>query len=265
MFPKKRPTPYPKKTFLALVEEKLPLLAIAAASAAMTMKAQKAAGAVVPMGMYPLSVRLSNAIVSYARYLAKTFWPAHLALIYPHPENSLKAWQVFGALAVLLAITLLVLEKRRHRYLLVGWLWFLGTLVPMIGLVQVGRQAMADRYAYLPLLGTLMMVCWAVGDWAAKALSGTAVTAVSCAVLFALVVAAHRQIGYWADNVTLGRTVEVTRPNSGASGLGERSRRPARGGQRTFSASVSGPSHRSRQQPERRPIRAATRRSDRSH
>ena len=91
---KEAPTPYPKKTFLALVEEKLPLLAIAAASAAMTMKAQKAAGAVVPMGMYPLSVRLSNAIVSYARYLAKTFWPAHLALIYPHPENSLKAWQV---------------------------------------------------------------------------------------------------------------------------------------------------------------------------
>ena len=96
----------------------------------------------------------------------KAFWPVNLAPMYPHPGNSLQAWQVYGALLILLAITMLVFEQRRRRYLLVGWLWFLGTLVPMIGLVQVGRQAMADRYAYLPLLGIFIMVCWGVADWA---------------------------------------------------------------------------------------------------
>jgi hypothetical protein len=86
----------------------------------------------------------------------------------PHPGDSLRAWQVYGALLILLTITLLVVERRRRPYLLVGWLWFLGTLVPMIGLVQVGRQAMADRYAYLPLIGIFIMVCWGVAEWAAQ-------------------------------------------------------------------------------------------------
>jgi len=149
----------------ALGLEKLPLLAIAAASAAITMKAQRTANAVLSLGAVPLSIRLSNAIVAYVRYLGKAFWPVNLAPMYPHPGSSLPAWQVYGALLLLLAITLWVVEQRRRRYPLVGWLWFLGTLVPMIGLVQVGRQAMADRYAYLPLLGIFIMVCWGIADW----------------------------------------------------------------------------------------------------
>jgi hypothetical protein len=206
---------FPARSFRALVEEKLPLFAIAAASAAMTMKAQRAAGAVVPLGMYPLSVRLSNAVVSYVRYLAKTAWPAHLAPMYPHPGGSLRAWQVYGALVVLLVVSMWVAERRPRRYLLVGWLWFVGTLIPMIGLVQVGRQAMADRYAYLPLLGVFIMVCWAVADWSAENhLPAAVLPAVSVAVLLALTITARRQIGYWADNVTLWtHTVQVTGPN----------------------------------------------------
>ena len=107
----------PTKSFRALVEEKIPLFAIAAASAAITLKAQKAAGAMVPLRMAPLSVRLSNAIVSYARYLAKTVWPAHLAPMYPHPGASLRAWQVYGALLALLVVSMWVVEQRRRRYL----------------------------------------------------------------------------------------------------------------------------------------------------
>ncbi len=207
--------PFPAKSFLVLVEEKLPLFAIAAASAAITMRAQRAAGAVVPLGMYPLSVRLSNAIVSYVRYLGKAVWPAHLAPMYPHPGGSLRPWQIYCSLLVLLVVSAWVVERRKRRYLLVGWLWFLGTLIPMIGLVQVGRQAMADRYAYLPLLGVFIMVCWAVADWVEENhLPAAALPVVSAVVLLALTVTARRQIGYWADNVTLWtHTVQVTGPN----------------------------------------------------
>lgn len=195
--------------------EKLPLFALAAASAAITMRAQRSSGAVLSLDVSPLSVRLSNALISYVRYLMKAFWPVKLAPMYPYPAEGPRAWQVYGALLVLLAITVLVVKHRRRRYLLVGWLWFLGTLVPMIGLVQVGRQAMADRYAYLPLLGIFIMLCWGVSDWAEeKRLPAALLPVVSIVVLLALSVTARRQIGYWADNVTLWtHTVQVTPPN----------------------------------------------------
>jgi len=198
-----------------LLLEKLPLFAIAAASAVMTMKAQRASGAVLSFDSTPLSVRLSNGLVSYVKYLMNAFWPTGLAPMYPHPGDSLRAWQVYGALLILLTITLLVVERRRRPYLLVGWLWFLGTLVPMIGLVQVGRQAMADRYAYLPLLGIFIMVCWGVAEWAAeKRLPSALLPAVSVVVVLALSNVARRQIGYWADNVILWtHTIQVTPPN----------------------------------------------------
>jgi tetratricopeptide (TPR) repeat protein len=206
---------FPQKSFRALVEEKLPLFGIAAASAVMTMKAQSAGGAVLSLASSPLSIRLSNAIVSYVKYIEKALWPVHLAPMYPHPGGSLRAWQVYGGLLILLAITMLVAERRAQRYLLVGWLWFLGTMVPMIGLVQVGRQAMADRYAYLPLLGIFIMICWAVSDYTQdKHLPRASLPGLSCVVILVLTMMAHRQIGYWADNVTLWtRTIEVTAPN----------------------------------------------------
>jgi hypothetical protein len=206
----------PQQSFSWLAAEKLPLLALCAASAFITMKAQQAAGAMhTAKNTFPLSIRLGNAIVCYARYLGKAFWPSHLALIYPHPGTSLKTWEVLAALVLLLAITALVLRERRRRYLLVGWFWFLGTMVPMIGLVQVGEQAMADRYAYLPFIGLFIMVCWGLEDWAEQRKVPIAVLAgASVVVLMALSVVAYRQLNYWGDNVVLWtHIIEVTPPN----------------------------------------------------
>ena len=155
----------PPRNLSWLVLEKLPLFALSAASAFMTMKAQRAGADKV---WYPLSIRLGNAIVSYAKYLRDAVWPSRLAVFYPHPGNSLRGWQVGAALLLLLVITALVIELG-HRYLTVGWLWFLGTMVPMIGLEGVGyqgMQGMADRYAYLPFIGLFIMICWGVSEWA---------------------------------------------------------------------------------------------------
>jgi tetratricopeptide (TPR) repeat protein len=209
-------SPLAPRTLSWLIGEKLPLLALCGASAFITMRAQQAAGAMHTVkNSFPFSIRLGNAIVCYARYLGKAFWPSHLALIYPHPGTSLEIWEVFAALVLLLAITALVLRERRRRYLLVGWFWFLGTLVPMIGLVQVGEQAMADRYAYLPFIGLFIMVCWGVADWAGQRKVPAAVLAgASAVVLAALSVVAYRQLSYWSDNVVLWtHIIEVTPPN----------------------------------------------------
>jgi len=182
-----------------LVLEKIPLLALSLGSAIMTMKAQGAAGA---LRYYPLSIRLENAIVSYVRYIGKAFWPSRLAVFYAHPE--LAAWQVSAALLLLLAITAFVIQQRRQRYLAVGWFWYLGTLVPMIGIVQVGEQAMADRYAYLSFIGLFLMVCWGVAELAEqRQLSPAWLAAPSVAVLLVLTVITYRQLSYWSDNVIL--------------------------------------------------------------
>ena len=175
------------------------------------MHAQRMGGA---RNWFPRTVRLGNAIVSYARYVEKVLWPSRLALFYPHPA-SLKMWEVLAALVFLLAVTAFVVVQRRHRYLPVGWFWFLGTLVPMIGLVQVGVQAMADRYAYLSVIGLFIMICWGVADWSAQRHIAPAwLAGVGVAVLLALAVMCRAQIDYWGDNVTLwSHTVQVTGPN----------------------------------------------------
>jgi hypothetical protein len=209
-------SPLVQRSFSWLVAEKLPMLALCAASAFITMKAQQAAGAMNTVkNSFPFTIRMGNAIVCYARYIGKALWPSHLALVYPHPGTNLKTWEVLGALVLLLAVTALVLRERRRRYLLVGWLWFLGTMVPMIGLVQVGEQAMADRYAYLPFIGLFIMVCWGAADWAAQRKLPVAVLVGTCAVvLIAFSAVAYRQLGYWRDNVVLWtRIVDVTPPN----------------------------------------------------
>jgi tetratricopeptide (TPR) repeat protein len=205
-------TVFPPKSFSDLVWEKVPLFALAAASAGITIKAQSSGGAT---SWYPVAIRIGNAIVSYMSYLEKAFWPARLAPMYPHPGYSLNPWHVAVALLILLAITALVMAGRRHRYLPVGWFWFLGTLVPMLGFKQVGSQAMADRYAYLPFIGLFIMVCWGVSDWTERRHLSTAWLAASCiSVLVVLAVVSHRQIGFWSDHVTLWtHTLQVTSGN----------------------------------------------------
>lgn len=206
------PPTIPQKSFTELVEEKLPLFAIAVADAVITMKAQRVGGA---RNWFPPLIRLGNATVSYARYVGKAFWPSRLALFYPHPGASLKMWEVLAALVLLLAVTALALIQRRHRYLPVGWLWFVGTLVPMIGLIQVGVQAMADRYAYLSFIGLFIMVCWGVADWSEQRhISPAWQAGVSIVVLLALTLVARAQLDRWGDNVTLWtHTLQVTGPN----------------------------------------------------
>jgi len=167
---------------------------------------------------YPISLRIGYALVSYAQYLGKALWPAHLAAFYPHPGH-VSAISVIGATLLLVVITALVIAGWRSRpYLLVGWLWFLGTLVPMLGLEGVGyqgRQGIADRYAYLPFIGLFLMICWGVAEWAARReVPVGMLRAASLAVLLALGGAAWRQLGYWQDNVTLwSHAIAVTQGN----------------------------------------------------
>jgi protein O-mannosyl-transferase len=210
------------KRFAWLVLEKTPLFALCAASAVLTMQAQQAGGAVASMMKYWLTVRVENALVAYMRYIGKAFWPTKLAPMYPHPGRNLPMWEVWTALILLLAITNLAFNQRGSRYLLVGWLWFLGTMVPMIGIVQVGHQAMADRYAYLPFIGLFLMVCWGVPDFLEshahpqqqKAIA-FGLAGVSAVLLLALALLSHRQIHYWSNNVALWSHVEkVIGPNS---------------------------------------------------
>ncbi len=150
-----------------LVVEKLPLFALSAASAAITMYAQRAAGA-IPASTFPFAVRLKNALYCYSLYAWKAIWPVKLAPLYPHPGYPLPIWKVMLAVLFLASISALVVKFRSRGYLLVGWLWFLGTLVPVIGVVQVGNQAMADRYAYIPLIGLFVMVAWGTADFAER-------------------------------------------------------------------------------------------------
>ena len=197
----------------AAVLEKVPLLALSAASSVVTVVAQEAGGAISGMHV-GIGTRLANAIVSYARYLGKTFWPADLAVFYPLPP-AIPAWEVAGSALLLAGITALAAWTwRRAPWFGVGWLWFLGTLVPVIGLVQVGGQAMADRYTYLPLIGIFIAVVWA-----GHAAMGTGWRArgVAAAAVAALAVVTSRQLGHWVDHETLFRhAIAVTKDNARA-------------------------------------------------
>ena len=198
-----------------LVVEKIPLFALSLASSAITVVGQQSGGATRSTLQIPLGLRLENAIVAYGAYLWKTIWPAHLGPMYPYPVNGVPAWQVLLSLAVLIAITSLVVLFREKRYLLVGWLWFLGTLVPVIGLVQVGDQAMADRYAYVPLIGIFGMIAFALADSAcAKEINIAPRAAVMGAVLLGLSALTYRQLGYWGNNQELwAHTLAITQNN----------------------------------------------------
>lgn len=203
------------RSFAFLVLEKLPLFILAAADSVVTVIAQRAGKTVRTFSEVSGAARFENIFVSYVRYLGKAFWPARLAPMYPHPGNSLRAWQVLGAAALLLLISVLVLRWRHRRYLAVGWFWFLGTLVPMIGIITVGEQAMADRYAYLPLIGLFVALVWGVGGWVSAHKIPIALRA-GAPVLVVMILGCltYRQLGYWRDDETLWRyTLSVTQGN----------------------------------------------------
>jgi Flp pilus assembly protein TadD len=197
------------------VLEKLPLVALSAISSVVTYRVQQAAGAVQPVDLYPASVRALNALLAYATYLRQAFWPAGLAVFYPHPGEHVSRVAAGGAALLLAAITAVALRTRaRHPYLAVGWLWFLGTLVPVIGLVQLGAQARADRYLYLPLIGLSMAVTWTVPGLLARRWPRASLM-LGAAALVALTIMSIRQVPRWRDSATLfAHALDVTRENA---------------------------------------------------
>ncbi len=199
-----------------LLLEKLPLFLFAAASAAVTWVAQARFGTVGSLEVLGLPARLANAVVAYAVYVRKTFWPGGLAVFYPHPMGGLPWWAVWGAGLFLLGVTLAaVLTRRRAPYLAVGWFWYLGTLVPVIGLVQVGEQSMADRYTYLPLVGLFLAAAAGLARAAAGGRGRCRFLApAALAALAVLAVLSRRQAGFWRDSEALfSHALRVTRGN----------------------------------------------------
>jgi protein O-mannosyl-transferase len=214
-----------------LLLEKLPFLLLAAALAVMTLGAQKQAGAVASLTLRPLGFRLANALTSYTAYLRKLVWPDDLAVFYPYPA-SFSAWEIALSGLLLLAVSVAVMAASRRRpWLAVGWLWYVGTLVPVIGLVTVGSHSMADRYTYIPLIGLFVMIAWGLpepmsrwGHGGVILIFGAAVALVACAV------GTTRQLGYWQNDFRLfEHALAVTRNNAPAHfhvavGLMERGR-----------------------------------------
>ncbi len=200
-------------TFSTLLLEKIPLFFLSAASAWITLKAQRTGQAVRTLQEFPLAIRIENAVVAYGLYLWKMVWPARLA-IYPHSAISIPPWQWILSALFLIAVTAFVILFRQKRYLPMGWFWFLGTLVPVIGLVQVGEASMADRYAYIPLIGIFIMIVWTLADWAAaKKLRKVWLVIPAVCALIALSLVTWRQTSYWESQYTLlVHTLAVTDP-----------------------------------------------------
>jgi len=206
-----------RKQLRPLVREKLPFFALSVCSSFITFIAQKTGGAVAALEKLPVDARISNAVVSYVRYIGKLLWPSDLAALYPY-----RSWPLLTVCICLLALagitSLAIWQRNKKPYILVGWLWFLGTLVPVIGIVQVGAQSIADRYTYFPAIGVFMLLAWGAADlisyyrqvqWAAWV--------VGTSTLVALALAAQPQILRWQNSETLFRyTIAVTAQNSHA-------------------------------------------------
>jgi Flp pilus assembly protein TadD len=188
----------------SLLIEKIPLFVFSAASCVMTLAAQGSGGAVIALEQIPVDVRLANALVSYVDYLGKTLWPVGLVMFYPH-FGMPPGWKIAFCALILMTVTVFAVRgARRYPYVLVGWLWYLGTLVPVIGVVQVGSQSMADRYTYIPLVGIFIALAWALRDQAGKVPALKAPLMILAAVsLVGFTVTARDQVWIWRNSVTL--------------------------------------------------------------
>lgn len=191
----------------ALILEKLPLFALAAASCAVTYLAQFRGGAAQTLEEYPIGVRAANALVAYAAYVLKLLWPANLTVQHSHPGSTLPIWQVIASGAALAAATYLAVRLRKKLpYVFVGWLWYVVTLIPVIGLLQVGLQATSDRYTYVPYVGLFIIAAWGIPAAAAKlGASRKALALLAVAVIAALAICTWVQVGYWRNTTTLAR------------------------------------------------------------
>jgi len=208
-----RPRPV---VFWRLFKEKLPFFVLSAISCVITFLVQQSAGAVKHIEALSLPVRIGNAFVSYIAYILKTFWPVRLAVFYPHECAGLPVWRAVGAAVLLLAISLFVIRKaKRFGWLFVGWFWYIGTLVPVIGIIQVGNQAMADRYSYVPLIGVFLIIAFGFEELVRKSEYKKVITAVFfITAITACAICSRLQLRYWKDSLTLfNRAIEVTKDN----------------------------------------------------
>ena len=208
----------PGMSLKQLVVEKLPLLGIAAISSVATVIAQREGGSLGAVSSFPLGLRIANAVTSYLAYIEKTFWPAGLAAFYPYPR-SISPFLVAGAIVVLGGVTLFAVRNRsRHPYLLVGWLWYLTSLLPVIGIVQVGSQSMADRYTYVPLIGIFMLIAWIVPDFVEDLpIAKFGLPVAAALVIVSCSVAARAQVEVWRNDIALWQhTLAVTHDNFNA-------------------------------------------------
>jgi protein O-mannosyl-transferase len=207
--------PPPWRQLGGLVAEKLPLFLLAAAASVLSVVSQGAGGGVASAEEAPLAARLLNAVLAYGTYLRKTLWPSDLAVFYPYPRTF--PWLSLAVAALLLGgvSALALAQLRRRPWLAVGWLWFLGVMVPMVGLVQVGGQALADRYSYLPSIGLCLIAAFGLGELAGRGpRARAAVVSASLLALAAGAALTWRQVGFWRDNATLYRhAYEVTDDN----------------------------------------------------
>jgi len=194
----------PQQSRSRLLLEKLPLFGLSAISCVVTVWAQRTGGALRSLQAFTFSTRIENAFRSYVIYILRTVWPFGFSLYYPFSEASIPLWKAALAMSFLLTVSILLWRHRRIRpYHLVGWLWFLGTLVPVIGIVQVGDQAMADRYAYLPLIGLFIVLVWGVFDFFDLRRVGTARWAVAGVALASVYLLTFQQLGYWQNSAAI--------------------------------------------------------------
>lgn len=212
------------RNWLSLLKEKLPLLLLAVISSAITYYVQQKGGALESIGHISLGARSSNAIMAYAGYLGKMLWPAKLAVLYPHPLNSLPLWKIAGSGLLLIAATLASIRvAKSYPYILMGWFWYVVTLIPVSGVIQTGVHAMADRFTYIPLIGIFIAIAWAIPDLlqrlirssqSYKLVCSIGLSTLSALVILVLMICTYKQVQYWEDSETLfQRAVDVTRNN----------------------------------------------------
>jgi len=199
-----------------LVAEKVPLLILSAVLSIITFVVQKSGGAVNPLSNIPINYRIANTFTAYMRYIGKMIWPSRLAIFYPHPGGNYSvAVVVAWAVLLLLLSACFIYAAHKRRYLAVGWLWFLGTLVPVIGMVQAGAQAMANRYMYIPMIGLLIIVAWGIDNLIANRRYRRVVAIVLTVLVIAAVTFTRIQVKYWQNDLTLFRhTLDVTKNNA---------------------------------------------------
>ncbi len=205
-----------KGIFANVILEKIPLFILSGASSAITFWVQGKGGAVGSLEEFPFGTRVANALISYVRYIEKMVWPGNLSVFYPY-QDPLPAWQAAGAALLLICASILLLRAARKRaYLAVGWLWYLGTLVPVIGLVKIGLHAMADRYTYVPLIGLFIMVAMGVPDLLPEWPHRKVILAVSAGLIVSvLIILTRSQVMHWRNNITLyEHALNVTPKNS---------------------------------------------------